>query len=206
MKVFIKNPDTKVRSTLESSATPSSPEGVIVDFMQNPLHLNSAVGAIFSIRYSKDGGKTYQETTIQRVGDGTSFLMGGTVFRLPVEKGHLVKGSQFRIDLGFGGKQWVFDCQEHKPIAAKKNANLGKNAGQIKAPLTGKVLKNLVKVGDWVEEGQTLLVIEAMKMENQIQSEWEGQVKEIRVAEGGSVTNQDLLVILDLNAKKESTL
>lgn len=58
----------------------------------------------------------------------------------------------------------------------------------IKAHITGTVWKIEVKVGDKVEEGTTVAILESMKMEMPVDSEEEGEVAEILVAEGQAVT------------------
>ena len=64
----------------------------------------------------------------------------------------------------------------------------------IKAPLPGKILSIAVKEGDTVSKEQLLLVMEAMKMENSINSNVNGVVKSIKVAVGGSVLQDDVLI------------
>ncbi|MGQ8335268.1 acetyl-CoA carboxylase biotin carboxyl carrier protein [Sunxiuqinia sp. A32] len=64
----------------------------------------------------------------------------------------------------------------------------------IKAPLPGTILKINVAVGDEVKEGQNLLVMEAMKMENQVLAEKAGQVSAIKVKEGDAVLQDDVLI------------
>jgi acetyl-CoA carboxylase biotin carboxyl carrier protein len=66
----------------------------------------------------------------------------------------------------------------------------------IEAHITGTVWKIEVAVGDTVEEGDTVLVLESMKMEMPVEAEDEGTVKEIRVEEGQSVSEGDVLVVL----------
>jgi acetyl-CoA carboxylase biotin carboxyl carrier protein len=66
----------------------------------------------------------------------------------------------------------------------------------IDAHITGTVWKIEVAVGDTVEEGDTVVVLESMKMEMPVEAEDEGTVKEIRVAEGQSVSEGDTLVVL----------
>ena len=51
--------------------------------------------------------------------------------------------------------------------------------GKIKAPMDGAVIQILVNVGDQVEKGQTLLILEAMKIQQQIKSDVDGVVKEV---------------------------
>ncbi len=67
----------------------------------------------------------------------------------------------------------------------------------IKTPLPGTILKILVKVGDKVKKGDTLLIMEAMKMENNIMAEKAGKVSQIKVKEGETVLQDEVLVILD---------
>ena len=67
---------------------------------------------------------------------------------------------------------------------------------QIVAPMPGKVLRLLVKSGDPVEAGQGLLVVEAMKMQNEIRSPKSGTVERVLVAEGQAVNAGELLCIV----------
>ena len=67
----------------------------------------------------------------------------------------------------------------------------------VKTPLPGTILKILVKAGDEVKKGDTLLIMEAMKMENNIMAEKNGKVTEIRVREGDSVLQDAVLLVLD---------
>lgn len=66
----------------------------------------------------------------------------------------------------------------------------------IKCPLPGTVLGVKVAVGDTVAVGQTLLVLEAMKMENNIDSDRDGTVREIRARKGDSVLEGDVLITI----------
>ena len=67
----------------------------------------------------------------------------------------------------------------------------------IKTPLPGTILKILVKVGDEVKKGDNLLIMEAMKMENNIMAEKAGKVAQIKVKEGDNVLQNDILIVLD---------
>lgn len=69
-----------------------------------------------------------------------------------------------------------------------------KGAGVLKSPLPGKILDIFVKVGDRVSIGQRVLCLEAMKMENNINSNLEGVVNAIHVQKNDSVLEGDLLV------------
>ena len=79
--------------------------------------------------------------------------------------------------------------------AAKKGA--GGAAGAITAQMTGRVIRVDAKPGDTVKEGDVLLIIEAMKMENEIAAPLAGTVKEVAVAAGARVSEGDLLVQIE---------
>jgi acetyl-CoA carboxylase biotin carboxyl carrier protein len=67
----------------------------------------------------------------------------------------------------------------------------------IEAHITGTVWKVEVKVGDTVEEGDTVAILESMKMEMPVEAEDPGTVREILVEEGQAVSEGDTLVVLD---------
>jgi biotin carboxyl carrier protein len=68
---------------------------------------------------------------------------------------------------------------------------------EVKASMPGKVIDVLVSVGDRVASKQGLLVIEAMKMENEIKSSGAGEVKAIHVERGQAVESGEVLVVLE---------
>ena len=67
---------------------------------------------------------------------------------------------------------------------------------RIVAPMPGKVVRVLVKAGDTVRARQPVVVVEAMKMENELRADREGTVAEIHAHEGASVEAGALLVVL----------
>jgi acetyl-CoA carboxylase biotin carboxyl carrier protein len=67
----------------------------------------------------------------------------------------------------------------------------------IEAHITGTVWKIEVELGDAVEEGDTVVVLESMKMEMPVEAEDEGTVKQILVEEGQAVSEGDTLVVLE---------
>ena len=68
---------------------------------------------------------------------------------------------------------------------------------QVEAHITGTVWKIEVSVGDRVQEGDTVLILESMKMEMPVEAEDDGTVKEIVCEEGQSVSEGDTLVVLE---------
>ncbi len=79
---------------------------------------------------------------------------------------------------------------------ARAGGGLGAG-GEVFPPMPGRVLEILVQEGDEVETGQTLLVLEAMKMQNEIKAEGPGVVKEIPVAEDETVEASDVLMVVE---------
>jgi len=67
----------------------------------------------------------------------------------------------------------------------------------VEAHITGTVWKVEVEVGDTVQEGDTVVILESMKMEMPVEAEDEGVVKEILVEEGQSVSEGETLVVLE---------
>lgn len=70
-------------------------------------------------------------------------------------------------------------------------------AGAVRAPLPGKVLSIKCRPGDSVSAGDTVLILESMKMENSITAPRSGRVKEIPVTEGATVALGDVLFIIE---------
>ena len=134
------------------------------------------------------------ETPEPTPGEGDEPLIAHAV---PVE----VNGKRFQVTL------WLPEA----PVAAvaspaagraprpKLSASAGQGGagGTITAPMQGTILKVMVKVGDHIKAGQTMLVLEAMKMENYINAELAGTVQEIRVTAGDTVGTGDVLVVIE---------
>jgi acetyl-CoA/propionyl-CoA carboxylase, biotin carboxylase, biotin carboxyl carrier protein len=80
--------------------------------------------------------------------------------------------------------------------AAASGGLAGGGSGSVAVPMQGTIVKVLVAVGDHVEAGQAVCILEAMKMENHINAETSGEVKEIRVEVGQSVGAGDVVVVI----------
>lgn len=74
----------------------------------------------------------------------------------------------------------------------------GSGAGVVKAPMPGLVVKSFVKVGDHVQPGDKLIIVEAMKMENVLKSTVAGEVKEVKVKEGSAVDKDAVLIDIEV--------
>lgn len=84
-----------------------------------------------------------------------------------------------------------------KRRSAGGGAGGGSGSGEVVVPMQGTVVKVLVEVGQEIEAGETVLVLEAMKMENNVAAEKSGTVKEIRVEAGESVGGGDIVAVIE---------
>jgi biotin carboxyl carrier protein len=83
------------------------------------------------------------------------------------------------------------------PYKILTGANSGANSGETKAVMPGRVIKILVSKGQEVEPGQPMLVLEAMKMENEIKASRAGKISNIHVIEGASVESGAALITME---------
>jgi acetyl-CoA/propionyl-CoA carboxylase biotin carboxyl carrier protein len=108
-----------------------------------------------------------------------------------------VNGKRFAI------KMWVPEsagaavpAKARKPRAGSGATSGGAGSGDVSVPMQCTIVKVLVAVGDEVEPGQGIVVLEAMKMENQINAETAGTVSEIKVAPGDTVGGGDVVAVI----------
>lgn len=85
----------------------------------------------------------------------------------------------------------------HKPVAIERPANVGNTNNAVKAPLPGLITDVCVKVGDEVNEGDPVVVLEAMKMANNIEAEKGGKVTAVCVQPGQTIMEGDVLVVIE---------
>ncbi len=83
-----------------------------------------------------------------------------------------------------------------KPAAPKAAAPVAAGT-QVKAPMPGTILDVKVSQGKAVKKGDVLLILEAMKMENEILAPQDGAVAQVNVSKGASVNSGDVLVVLN---------
>lgn len=81
--------------------------------------------------------------------------------------------------------------------SAGRSGGAGGGSGAVTVPMQGTIVKILVEVGQEIEAGATVCVLEAMKMENNIAAEKAGTVKEIKVSTGDSVGAGDVVVVIE---------
>jgi biotin carboxyl carrier protein len=117
-----------------------------------------------------------------------SVLIGGNVYRVsPGAPGEsIVNGLPIPVEL--------FDP---RALRSRKTAASAHGRVEIAALMPGKVVQLLVSPGDSVEAGQDLLVVEAMKMQNQVKSPKTGRVVEVRAQPGSAVAAGEVLMVIE---------
>jgi biotin carboxyl carrier protein len=143
------------------------------------------------------------ELDVRLHADGRSIVVGQHI--VPFSGlGQMLKGNDARVKMGAPATFRRITVEPVKPIVPKKSAaSLG--GGDQKSPLTGKVLAVLVTDGQQVNEGDVLLTIEAMKMENRILAECSGRIQNIKVSPGNSVSVGDVLCFLQPSANENNS-
>ncbi|HCV33730.1 MAG TPA: carbamoyl phosphate synthase, partial [Acidimicrobiaceae bacterium] len=106
-----------------------------------------------------------------------------------------VDGRRFAVSL------WVPEAasptRPGRPRNRRSNNSSGGGDGRVAVPMQGTIVKVLVAVGDSVEAGDPVCVLEAMKMENNVTADKSGTVSEVLVASGDSVGSGDLVVVIE---------
>jgi acetyl-CoA/propionyl-CoA carboxylase, biotin carboxylase, biotin carboxyl carrier protein len=112
-----------------------------------------------------------------------------------------VNGRRFDVKLWVPESAGVAAAGPAKKKAARSASGSGGGAGggsgQIAVPMQGTIVKVLVEVGQAVEAGQSVVVLEAMKMENQIEADKSGTIKAVNVKPGDTVGAGDVVVVIE---------
>ena len=131
------------------------------------LAVNTPEEGVFTFM---DGDRVYEARVSARESGSLSVTIGGQLFAASVVDR---KHRRPTLEHGTEGRQ------------------------HLMAPMPGKVVRVLLKAGDEVAQGQGVLVVEAMKMQNEIKSPKAGRVLEIRVAEGATVDANQIMAVIE---------
>jgi pyruvate carboxylase subunit B len=126
------------------------------------------------------------------VGGRFSLLVDGKSYVADVA----AQGAVSMVDVGGETYRIQVEDETRYIIRTRGGAAAGAEGQTLTAPLPGKVTHVAVRVGDRVEPGSTLLVIEAMKMENEFKAVVAGTVTEVRAHAGQAVNPGDVLVVV----------
>ncbi|MEC7241846.1 MAG: biotin/lipoyl-containing protein [Myxococcota bacterium] len=116
----------------------------------------------------------------------------------------LMGGRSYEVGLQQDGEEWSIDVYgvSHQVSAVdprRKALRLagGSDQGLLKTAMPGRVVRLLVAEGDSVAKGQPIIVVEAMKMENEMKAPTDGVIKNIRVEEGQAVEAGAALILVE---------
>ena len=130
------------------------------------------------------GDKVLEVDAVQLAGAAVSLIVGRRSYRCDVEV-----GKEGKLNVLVGESVYPLEILDERKLRLRRAAGKFTLEGpqRIDAPMPGKVTRVLVKVGDEVQEGQGLVVVEAMKMENELKSPKAGKVTEMHAVEGSAV-------------------
>ncbi len=136
-------------------------------------------------------GNTY-ETNVVNVEDNIAEIeVNGTTYKVEVDKQIKQQKTPKLVRPAA-----VPSTDSHPSVAKTSSPATPKGAGNIKSPLPGVILDVFVREGDSVQMGQKLLLLEAMKMENNIEADKAGKVISINKQKGDAVMEGDVLIVI----------
>jgi len=124
--------------------------------------------------------------------DVLSILIDGKAYE--VKREHTATDTHLWV----GSLRYLAELRDPRSLRGRKGVGADdKGPKKIHAPMPGKVVRMLVNQGQLVEAGQSILVVEAMKMQNEIKSPKKGTLQKIVAVEGGNVNAGDVLAIVE---------
>jgi len=145
------------------------------------------------MRYVLDG-QTVEADAVEVEPGIYSILMDGISFEVHVE---LLAGPGGGLRVVAGRREFSADIRDPRQWQRKRGATAeAEGRQQVVAPMPGKIVRVLVEAGEAVEVKQGLLVVEAMKMQNEIRSPKSGTVERLLVTEGQTVNAGEILAIV----------
>jgi biotin carboxyl carrier protein len=101
------------------------------------------------------------------------------------------------VEVVVNGKRIPVAARDKKHLRGQEGAAAASGQVKLSAPMPGKVARVLLNAGDEVAARQGVLVVEAMKMQNEVQSPKAGKIAEIKVSEGQTVNAGDVLAVIE---------
>jgi biotin carboxyl carrier protein len=125
--------------------------------------------------------------------DVLSVLVGGKAYEVKRER-----SLQGDLHLVIGSARYAVDVQDPRSLRTRRAAGSADAGPQrLTAPMPGKIVRILVAAGDVVKAGQGIIVMEAMKMQNEMKSPKDGKVQKILTSEGSTVNPGDTLAVIE---------
>ena len=101
------------------------------------------------------------------------------------------------IHIWVGSRRFAAEVRDPRSLRSRIQVADDQGPKKLSAPMPGKVVRVLLKQGDPVEAGSGVLVVEAMKMQNEVKSPKKGTIQKILVSEGAAVNAGDVLAIVE---------
>ncbi len=139
----------------------------------------------------KINGNDYAVTIKDFEENIATVTVNGVVYNVEVEGAAIKKVKTPKVV-----QKLLTTIEADKPVAATPAPAANAGGSAVKSPLPGVILDVLVREGDAVKAGQKLMVLEAMKMENNIESDVDGVVSSIPKRKGDSVLEGDTLIVI----------
>jgi biotin carboxyl carrier protein len=138
-----------------------------------------------------DGREVQMDAVLTRR-DVLSVLIDGKAYEIKREM------TALDMHLWVGSARYAAEIRDPRSLRGRKDSGAGgKGPKKLIAPMPGKVVRLLLREGAEAEAGQGILVVEAMKMQNEIKSPKKGVVKKILTAQGAAVNAGDVLAIVE---------
>jgi len=139
----------------------------------------------------KINGNRYEAEILNIEDNNAEIEINGTLYKVEVDKDMKPVKTPTLV------RSTVAPSTDFQPSTAKTSSpDSPKGTGTIKSPLPGVILDVFVKEGDIVKIGQKLMLLEAMKMENNIEADHAGKIISIAKSKGDSVMEGDILIII----------
>jgi biotin carboxyl carrier protein len=163
-----------------------------IDGEQHALEVRREGARVFA----EVGGRAYELEARETERGAYLLVLGGLVHECRVEAAGSQQGGAAKVEVG--GRAFevtLFDPRRLRAAGAGGAQNLGRAV--VAASIPGKVVRVLVEEGAAVEAGDGLVVVEAMKMQNELKSPKAGTVVELRARAGATVNAGDVLVVVE---------
>ena len=163
----------------------------IIDGEERQVEVRDLGDGHYRVEYE---GRTFEVDALPMEAPTWSVLIDGQSYDTDVQPG---KGDHVTVRLR--GSEYGLEVLDERRMRMRRAAGAFAVEGRatVNSPMPGKVVKVLVSAGDEVEEGQGLVVVEAMKMENELKAPKAGAVVDVAVQEGQLVEGGAVLVAIE---------
>ncbi len=158
-------------------------------------------GTLHSVELEQQGDGWFCRVDGQELKVDAAFTARDVISMLVENRAYEIKREYSALgdsSIVIGPERFAAEVRDPRSLRSRRAAaSLGEGPQKIIAPMPGKVIRILLGEKSPVEAGQGILVMEAMKMQNEIKSPKKGLVQKVLVAEGGNVNAGDTMAIVE---------